>query len=92
MRWVGALLPLAMTFVIVVAGIQHVIAAGGLVREADEGTAAHLFQILIPAQIPIIVLFAATQLERHPAFTRGFLAAQIAAAGSLIAAVFILAL
>ncbi|HUQ42672.1 MAG TPA: hypothetical protein VM052_09235 [Candidatus Limnocylindrales bacterium] len=89
MRWVGALLPLAMTFAIVAAALQHAIAVGGFVREPDEGTAAHLFQIFLPAQIPIIVLFGATQMERYPTFTRRFLAAQIGAAGLLVATVFI---
>ncbi len=30
----------------------------GVARQADEGTAAHLWQILIAGQIPLIVFFA----------------------------------
>ena len=86
-RWLGALLPLLMTFTVVTAGLVE-----GLVRRSDEGTAAHLFQILMPAQIPIIALFAATQLPRHPAWTRWVLALQVGAALALFAVVFSLGL
>src|SRR5438270_1476504 len=56
-RWLGALLPLAMTLTVVAAGVIHAIGAGGIYREADEGTAAHLYQILMPLQVPIIIAF-----------------------------------
>jgi hypothetical protein len=92
MRWLGAILPLLMTLTVVATGLVHAIQAGGFVREADEGTAAHLFQILMPAQIPIIAIFAATQLPRHLTWTRWILALQIGAAFALFAAVFSLRL
>jgi hypothetical protein len=43
------------------------VAIFGLVRDEDEGTAAHLFQILMAGQLPIIVFFAAKWLPRRPA-------------------------
>jgi hypothetical protein len=92
MRWLGAILPLSMTLAVVIAGLVHAAEVGGFVREADEGTAAHLFQILMPAQIPIIAVFAATQLPRDPTWTRRVLAVQIGAALTLFAAVFALQL
>ena len=92
MRWLGAILPLLMTLAVVTAGLVHAAQVGGFVREADEGTAAHLFQILMPAQVPIIALFAATQLQRDPTWTRRVLAVQIGAAMALFAAVFSLQL
>ena len=91
-RWLGALLPLLMTLTVVIAGLVEAARIGGFVRQPDEGTAAHLFQILMPAQIPIIALFAATQLPRHPMWTRWVLALQIGAAAALFAAVFSLRL
>jgi hypothetical protein len=42
------------------------IVGGTLVRQPDEGTGAHLFQILMPLQVLIIVLFAATWLPKRP--------------------------
>src|SRR5437762_2923532 len=87
-RWLGALLPLAMTLTVVAAGIAHTVGAGGIYREADEGTAAHLFQILMPLQVPIIIAFAATQLPRHAAWATTFLVLQIGLAAALFATVF----
>jgi hypothetical protein len=89
-RWLGAILPLAMTFTVVAAGLLHAAQVGGFYREADEGTAAHLFQLLMPAQVPIIAVFAATQWSRDPAWAGRVLALQIGAAAALVAAVFLL--
>ena len=92
MRWLGAILPLLMTLTVVAAGVIHAVQVGGFVREADEGTAEHLFQILMPAQIPIIAVFAATQLPRHPRWAAWILALQIGLALALFALVFSLQL
>jgi hypothetical protein len=91
MRWLGAIVPLVMTVTVAIAGLIEA-AQTGFVRQADEGSAAHLFQILMPAQIPIVAIFAATQLPRHPAWTRWMLALQIGAALALFATVFALGL
>lgn len=88
MRWVGALLPLAMTLTVILAGAVHTLQAGGIYRDADEGTAAHLFQILMPLQAPIIIAFALTELPRHPAWATTFLVLQIGLAAALFATVF----
>ena len=92
MRWLGAVLPLAMTLAVVAAGAIHATQVGGFYREADEGTAAHLFQLLMPAQVPIIAVFAASQWPRDPAWTAKVLALQIGAAAALVATVFSLGL
>ncbi|MGA8575651.1 MAG: hypothetical protein WB609_08225 [Candidatus Cybelea sp.] len=42
------------------------IAKGTLVREADEGSAAHLFQLLLPLQLVVIAWFAASWLPKRP--------------------------
>jgi hypothetical protein len=42
------------------------IALYGIVREADEGTAAHLFQLLIAAQVPLIAVSSIRSLLRSP--------------------------
>jgi hypothetical protein len=92
MRWLGAVLPPVMTLTVVAAGVMEAAHAGGFVRQPDEGTAAHLFQILMPAQIPIIAVFAATQLPRHPRWAVWILALQIGLALALFALVFSLQL
>jgi hypothetical protein len=38
----------------------------GRVRQADEGTEAHLFQLLMVAQVPVIAYFAVRYLRDHP--------------------------
>jgi hypothetical protein len=42
------------------------VAQGTLVRQPDEGVAAHLFQILIPLQVIVIAAFAASWLPKRP--------------------------
>jgi hypothetical protein len=41
------------------------IANGALAPQRDEGTGAHLFQLLMPLQLLIVAYFAITQLPRH---------------------------
>jgi hypothetical protein len=38
----------------------------GVTHEADEGTGAHLWQLLMAGQIPIIAFFAVRWLPRTP--------------------------
>ena len=46
------------------AGLMVYGAITGFVREPDEGTAAHLWQLLMAAQLPLGVFFAATWMPR----------------------------
>ena len=48
MKKPSAFLPLAMSFTVLAVMLVHG-AMTGFVREEDEGTAAHIFQILMPA-------------------------------------------
>lgn len=38
----------------------------GIVHEPDEGTAAHVFQLLMVAQVPIVAFFAFRWLPQQP--------------------------
>jgi hypothetical protein len=58
--WIPILMSLAAIGMIV----SH-FAMQGIVHEADEGTAAHLFQLLMVAQVPLVVAFAAIWLPRE---------------------------
>jgi hypothetical protein len=62
----------------------------GLVHEADEGTSAHLFQILMVLQVPIIAWFAAKWLPRTPGPAVRVLALQAGGIIVAFAAVFFL--
>jgi uncharacterized membrane protein YoaK (UPF0700 family) len=63
------------------------LAQGTLVRQPDEGTAAHLFQILMPLQVIVIGVFAASWLPRNPRSAIGVLALQTAAFLAVLAIV-----
>jgi len=87
----SAYLPLAMS-AFVAALILVRLARFGLVRETDEGAEAHLFQILMPAQLPIVAFFAASFLRREPKPALEVLGLQILAAAGVFALVFFLRL
>ncbi len=78
-RQPSAWIPLAMSCAALTLLLGHV-AVFGIVREADEGTTAHLFQLLMAGQVPIIVLFAIKWLPRNTKVALQVLALQIAAA------------
>ncbi len=65
MKQPSAWLPIAMSLAALAIVLVHV-ARYGTAREADEGTAAHLWQIPMAGQIPIILFFAAKWLPRTP--------------------------
>jgi len=89
MRQPSAFLPVAMSLVALAMVMAHV-AIFGAVREADEGTAAHIFQLLMIAQVPIIAFFAIKWLPRTPRQAVWILALQFAAALAALAHVFLL--
>lgn len=78
----SALLPVAMSFAALAVVLGHIIKFG-VAREADEGTAAHLFQLLMVAQVPIIAFFAIKWLPQTPRYAVSVLTVQ---AGAVIAA------
>lgn len=64
----------------------------GVVREPDEGTAAHIWQLLMALQLPIIAFFAMKWLPRAPKQALYVLALQALAALAALAPVFLLKL
>jgi hypothetical protein len=88
-RQPSAFLPLAMSLVALALVIGH-IALFGTARQPDEGTAAHLWQLLMAGQAPIIAFFALTFVPRAPRGALPVLGLQIAAALAAMAPVFIL--
>jgi len=89
MKKPSAFLPLAMSFAALATVLGH-IAMFGVAREADEGTAAHIWQILMAAQIPIVAFFAIKWLPRTPRQALLVLALQGGAALAALAPVFFL--
>jgi hypothetical protein len=85
----SALIPLAMSLGALGLILGH-IAMFGMVRAADEGTAAHLWQLLMAGQIPVIAFFAITWVPRRPQPALVVLMLQCAAAVAAAAPVYLL--
>ncbi len=66
------------------------VALFGVARQPDEGTAAHLWQLLMAGQLPIIAFFAIKWLPRQPGRTLAVLAIQAVAALAALAPVYLL--
>jgi len=89
MKQPSAFLPLAMSLAALALVLGHA-AIFGVVHEADEGAAAHIFQLLMAAQIPLVAFFAIKWLPRAPRPALLVLALQVAAGFAAFAAVFFL--
>src|ERR1035438_679275 len=62
----------------------------GLERQQDEGAIAHLWQLLMAGQLPVLIFFAIKWLPRAPRQTLYVLALQVGAAVAAIAPVYLL--
>lgn len=91
MKQPSAFLPVVMSLAALAVVLVHT-AMFGVVREADEGTAAHLFQLLIAGQLPIVAVFAIKWLAQSPRQALQVLALQAAAGLAALAPVFLLQL
>jgi hypothetical protein len=83
LRRPSAFLPVAMSLValttLLVAlgiGLAH---GGHIVRERDEGSVTHIWQLLMTAQMPIVLFFAIKWLRRAPGLSVRVLALQAGA-------------
>lgn len=85
----SAWLPIIVSLAALTVVLSHVVLVG-TARQADEGTAAHLWQLLMAVQLPIIVFFAVKWLPRAPRQALLVLALQAGAALAALAPVFIL--
>jgi len=83
----SALIPLAMSLTALAIVMGH-IAMYGHAREADEGAAAHLWQILMAGQLPVLAFFAIKWLRRAPRQALEVLALQAGAVLASMAPVF----
>jgi hypothetical protein len=82
-----AFLPIGMSLSALALVLLHA-ARYGIIHEADEGPTAHLFQILMAAQVPLVAFFALKWLPEVPGQTLRVLAMQIGAALAAFAAVY----
>ena len=87
MRYPSAFLPILMSFA-ALALVLGSVAIFGVVHETDEGAAAHLFQLLMAAQVPFVAYFAIRWLPRVPGQALVILALQAGAALAAFAPVY----
>ena len=85
----SAYVPLAMSLCALSVVLGH-IALFGVAREADEGAAAHIWQILMAGQLPMLAFFAIKWLPRAPRPAAGVLAIQAGAVLTAMTPVFLL--
>lgn len=91
----SAFLPLAMSIAaLALLGGAYIFAVatghGGLQREPDEGSIAHLWQLLMAGQMPVLLFFAIKWLPRAPRQTLYVFGLQIGAALAAMAPVYFL--
>jgi len=89
MKQTGAWLPLVMSFTALAIVGLHIVRYG-IARQADEGTSAHLFQLLMAGQAPIVAFFFIKSVAQAPKQTFLILAMQIGAGLAALAPVFFL--
>jgi hypothetical protein len=89
MKQPSAFLPVAMSLAALATVLVHV-ALFGAAREADEGATAHIFQLLIVAQAPLVAYFAIKWLPRTPRRALYILALQASAVVAAFAPVYLL--
>ncbi len=79
---------MAMSLAALAVVVGH-IAVFGVAREADEGAAAHIWQLLMAGQIPVLAFFAFKWLPRDPGPALRVLALQLGAALASCAPVYL---
>ena len=85
----SAFVPVTMALAALAVVVTHV-AISGTAREADEGTAAHLWQLLMAAQIPVVAFLMIKWLPQAPRSALSILALQVAVAAAALAPVYFL--
>lgn len=85
----SAFLPVAMSTG-AFATVLIYLALHGTAPQADEGAAAHIWQVLMAAQAPIVLFFAIRWVPQSPRQALPILALQVLAALTAMAPVFLL--
>jgi len=87
MKQPSGFIPMAMSLAALALVVGH-IAIFGVVHEADEGTTAHLWQLLMAGQVPVVAYFAVKWLPQTPGNALRVLALQFVAALAACAPVY----
>ena len=88
-RQPSAVIPIAMSMA-ALATIAYHIVRHGIAPQPDEGAAAHIWQLLMAGQLPVIAFYAFKWLPQAPRTALCVLAAQFGAAVAAAAPIFLL--
>jgi len=88
-RQPSALIPMAMALTALAVVLGH-IALFGTVHQADEGAAAHSWQLLMAAELPALFAFGIRWLPKAPKQAMGVLGLLVAAILAAVAPVYFL--
>jgi hypothetical protein len=83
----SGLVPIVMSLAAVTTILLH-IAVAGTAPQPDEGAAAHIWQLLMAGQLPVVAFFAVKWLPREPRTTLQVLALQAGAGLAALAPVY----
>ncbi len=83
----SGLVPIAMSLAAVTTILCH-IAVSGTAPQPDEGAAAHIWQLLMAGQLPVVAFFAVKWLPKDPRTALQVLALQAGAALAALAPVY----
>ena len=86
-RQPSASIPIAASITALATVLYH-IAMFGIARQNDEGAAAHIWQLLMAGQIPVILFYAVKWLPRTPRTALQVLEVQVGAALAALAPVY----
>ena len=89
----SAFMPMAMSLAALAIVLGSIVASSGvLVRDTDEGAVAHIWQLLMAGQVPILAFFVIRWLPRAPRLTVYVFLLQVAVALAAMAPVYFLGL
>jgi hypothetical protein len=83
----SAVVPIGMSIAALATVLWH-IAIAGIAPQPDEGAAAHIWQLLMAGQVPVVAFYAVKWLPRAPAAALCVLAVQACAAFAALAPVY----
>ena len=85
----SAMVPIAMSHLALATVVIHV-TRFGVARQPDEGAAAHIWQLLMAGQLPIVAFFAVKWLPQAPRPALAVFAVQVVAILAALAPVYVL--
>jgi hypothetical protein len=88
----SALIPIVMSFVALAVLLLALSFGLGVSNDGDEGAAAHIWQLLMIGQLPVVAFFAFQWVPKAPAYAVMVMLIQFLAALSSLGPVFVLGL